>query len=95
MKCTGLLTGLLAAAGLVGPALAFTNPIRRPGGSDPFVTYSGDGYYYMTTTTWDNVQIARSRTIEGLKTAERKIVYQSTDPSRATSAAVCRSARSA
>lgn len=79
MKCTSFLAGLLAVA---GPALAFTNPIRRPGGSDPFVTYSGDGYYYMTTTTWDNVQIARSRTIEGLKTAERKIVYQSTDPSR-------------
>ncbi|GJC81439.1 extracellular exo-alpha-(1-_5)-L-arabinofuranosidase [Colletotrichum liriopes] len=74
---TSLLT--LTAAPL---ASAFTNPIRRPGGADPFITYSGDGYYYLLSTTWSTVEIARSTTIEGLKSATKKVVYSSGDASR-------------
>ncbi|KAI2615221.1 glycoside hydrolase family 43 protein [Hypoxylon sp. NC1633] len=78
-----LVTALLGAASclLVSPATAFTNPIRRPGGSDPHITYSG-GYYYLLSTTWTDVEIARATTIDGLKTAARKVVYSSSEANR-------------
>ncbi|OTA99765.1 glycoside hydrolase family 43 protein [Hypoxylon sp. CI-4A] len=77
-----LATAALGAAScLVSPATAFTNPVRQPGGSDPQISYSG-GYYYLLSTSWTDVEIARSETIEGLKTAERKSVYSSTEASR-------------
>lgn len=80
-----LVTALLGAASCISikPAAAFTNPIRRPGGSDPQMTYSG-GYYYLLSTTWKDVEIARATTIEGLKTAERKVVYSSTVSTRSS-----------
>ncbi|KAF9891594.1 hypothetical protein FE257_003605 [Aspergillus nanangensis] len=61
-------------------ASAFTNPVRNPGGSDPWMVYSG-GYYYLMSTTWTDVQIARSETVDGLKTAEKKVVYTTTEAS--------------
>jgi GH43 family beta-xylosidase len=60
---------------------AFTNPIKRPGGSDPQVTWTG-GYYYLIATSWNNLQLSRATTIEGLKTAQPKIIYTDSDPSR-------------
>lgn len=30
--------------------VGFTNPLKDPNGSDPFMVYD-DGYYYLTTTT--------------------------------------------
>ncbi|CAH0038110.1 unnamed protein product [Clonostachys solani] len=74
------LFGILAV--LVSLASCFTNPIRRPTGSDPFITWSGDGYYYLLTTTWTTVEIARATTIDGLKSASRKVIYQSLESSR-------------
>jgi GH43 family beta-xylosidase len=59
----------------------FTNPIRKPGGSDPFLVYSG-GYYYLLTTTWTDVEVARATTIEALKTASKKVVYSTTTAAR-------------
>ncbi|KAI0119079.1 glycoside hydrolase family 43 protein [Daldinia grandis] len=78
-----LITALLGAVScfLISPATAFTNPIRRPGGSDPQISYSG-GYYYLLSTSWKNVQISRATTIDGLKTATPKVVYSSTEASR-------------
>ena len=73
---------LAAALGLFGLTSAFTNPIRRPGGSDPFLTRAGDGYYYLMTTTWNDVQISRATTIEGLKSAEKKVIYTTDEASR-------------
>ncbi|CAJ2514272.1 Uu.00g023910.m01.CDS01 [Anthostomella pinea] len=72
---------LLSLLSLFNLTTAFTNPVRTPGGSDPFVTYSG-GYYYILTTTWTDVEIARSTTVDGLKTATKKVIYTSTDASR-------------
>lgn len=66
---------------LLGSAAAYTNPIRNPGGSDPFLVYSG-GYYYLMTTTWTDVEIARATTIDGLKTATKKSVYSDSTASR-------------
>lgn len=70
-------------ASVVSFAAAFTNPIRSPGGSDPFVTYSG-GYYYIMTTSWTDVEIARSTTVAGLTTAAKKVIYSSADSTRSS-----------
>ncbi|KAH6909951.1 glycoside hydrolase family 43 protein [Coprinopsis sp. MPI-PUGE-AT-0042] len=57
---------------------AFQNPIKAKDGSDPFMVWH-EGYYYLTTTTWSNIQIARATTIAGLKTASPKVVWQDTN----------------
>ncbi|RYC63030.1 hypothetical protein CHU98_g3199 [Xylaria longipes] len=61
---------LLSLVTVVSFASAWTNPIR-----------SG-GYYYLMTTSWSDVEIARSTTVAGLKTATKKVIYTSTDTSR-------------
>ena len=63
---------------LVGGA-TFSNPLRTVNGSDPFLVYV-DGYYYLMTTTWRNVQIVRAKTLEGLKTGEAKTIYTMSNP---------------
>ncbi|PGH03255.1 hypothetical protein AJ80_08721 [Polytolypa hystricis UAMH7299] len=71
---------LLLLASLVSAA-TYSNPIKDPNGSDPHIVYTG-GYYYLTTTTWTDVQLTRATTIEGLKNGERKVVWQDSTPSR-------------
>ncbi|KAJ5437949.1 uncharacterized protein N7458_008947 [Penicillium daleae] len=66
---------------LLGLSTAWYNPIRNPGGSDPFLVYTG-GYYYLLTTTWTDVEIARATTIAGLETATKKSVYSTSTASR-------------
>jgi GH43 family beta-xylosidase len=61
--------------------VAFTNPIKV--GSDPQVAYH-NGTYYLTSTTWNDVQITSASTVEGLKTAEAKVIWSDkSDPNRA------------
>jgi GH43 family beta-xylosidase len=72
--CLGTVTGLVHAAN-------FTSPLKDPNGSDPFIVYDG-GYYYFTTTTWTDVQITRAKTLEGLKTGERKVAWKDSNTSR-------------
>lgn len=62
-------------------ANTFTNPIKTSDGSDPFMVYH-EGYYYLTTTTWSNIQIKRATTINGLKTAASKTVWTDSTASR-------------
>lgn len=59
----------------------FTNPLKSPLGSDPFIVY-WDGFYYLTTTTYSNIQLTRATTLEGLKTGENKVIWTPDDPSR-------------
>ena len=40
------------------------------------------GYYYLLTTTWTNVSVSRAQTLNGLKTAAKKVVYSTTTASR-------------
>ncbi|KAH8833266.1 Arabinanase/levansucrase/invertase [Flagelloscypha sp. PMI_526] len=61
---------------------AFTNPIKTQDGSDPFMVYD-KGYYYITASTWGNVQMARASTIAGLKNATWNIIWEDDTPSRA------------
>jgi GH43 family beta-xylosidase len=50
------------------------NPIRS-NGADPWIEY-WDGYYYMSTTTWDSTVIMRrASTLAGLKTATDSVVW--------------------
>ncbi|KAF9466076.1 Arabinanase/levansucrase/invertase [Collybia nuda] len=69
----------LAAQSLL--ALGFTNPIKSRDGSDPFMVYH-EGYYYLTTTTWSNLQLTRATTINGLKTATPKVIWTDSTSSR-------------
>lgn len=62
----------------------FTNPIKKSNGSDPYIVYS-NGYYYLTTTTWSNIQITRATTINGLKTATPKVIWTDTATDRCCS----------
>src|SRR6266536_6631732 len=59
----------------------YSNSLRNPEGSDPFIVYSG-GHYYLLTTTWTNVSIPRVTTLNGLKTATKKVVYSTSTASR-------------
>ncbi|KAF9006183.1 Arabinanase/levansucrase/invertase [Cyathus striatus] len=59
----------------------FQNPIKATDGSDPFIVFH-EGYYYLTTTTWTNIQITRATTIGGLKTASPKVVWIDSTSSR-------------
>ncbi|WP_211234751.1 family 43 glycosylhydrolase [Glycomyces arizonensis] len=50
------------------------NPIRD-NGADPWLEY-WDGYYYLSTTTWDSTVIMRrATTLAGLKTASDTVVW--------------------
>ncbi|KAI1858906.1 uncharacterized protein JN550_012365 [Neoarthrinium moseri] len=81
MQLVQLFTSLWGMFCLLGSAAAWTNPIRSSGGSDPFVVYTG-GYYYLMTTTWTDVEMARSTTVAGLKTAAKKVVYSTSTATR-------------
>ncbi|MFC3492604.1 family 43 glycosylhydrolase [Glycomyces rhizosphaerae] len=51
-----------------------SNPLRS-NGADPWIEY-WDGYYYMSTTTWDStVTMRRATTLNGLKTASDTVVW--------------------
>jgi len=77
---TVLFSSLFFALG-VQAYVGFNNPLKNKDGSDPHMVYDS-GYYYLTTTTWSNVQIARSKTIAGLKTATPTVVYSTSTASR-------------
>ncbi|KZP14377.1 glycoside hydrolase family 43 protein [Athelia psychrophila] len=77
---------LLCVVGLLSLSCrAFENPIKTVDGSDPFMVYQ-DGYYYLTTTTWSNIQISRGAAsdlnLQDLKTATPKVIYSDTTASR-------------
>lgn len=59
----------------------FTEPIRSTNGADPFIVYTDD-HFYLLTTSWTDVEITRATTLEGLKTATPKVVYSTTVASR-------------
>ncbi|KAG7095786.1 hypothetical protein E1B28_006487 [Marasmius oreades] len=61
--------------------LGFQNPIKASDGSDPFMVYH-EGYYYLTTTTWNNIQLTRATTIAGLKAAQPKVIWTDSTSSR-------------
>jgi GH43 family beta-xylosidase len=69
----------------VGTPTTLANPIRS-NGADPWLEY-WDGYYYLSTTTWDSTVIMRrATTLAGLKTASDTVVWNDANaPSRCCS----------
>ncbi|KFA76568.1 hypothetical protein S40288_01592 [Stachybotrys chartarum IBT 40288] len=84
MRLSNFLAAPLGLLGMASSATAFTNPLRNPGGADPQIVWSG-GYYYLISTEWTNLQLARAETIEGLKTAEPRVIYSDANPNRCCS----------
>ena len=70
---------LLVAALLAAPA-TFHNPLKRAG-ADPWIAYH-DGWYYLTSTTGKDIRMRRARTLERLKTAQDKTVWDDDTPGR-------------
>ncbi|KAJ4362217.1 hypothetical protein N0V95_001461 [Ascochyta clinopodiicola] len=66
---------------LVSSGNAFTNPVKKPGGAGPQVTYF-DGWYYFIATEWDDLKLARACSIKELKTAEDRTIYTDLNLSR-------------
>ncbi|AWB45240.1 alpha-N-arabinofuranosidase [Paenibacillus sp. CAA11] len=56
--------------------LQFNNPLIEQR-ADPFIYKHSDGYYYFTGSVpeYDRIELRRSRTIEGLATAEAKTIW--------------------
>ncbi|MBV9988256.1 MAG: glycoside hydrolase family 43 protein [Chitinophagaceae bacterium] len=54
-------------------AQTFSNPLL-PAGADPWCVYHNGSYYY-THTTGRNITLWKTRSISGLRTAEKKIVF--------------------
>jgi len=73
MKTRFILIFFLSILGYSGRSQTFANPVL-PSGPDPYSFYK-DGYYYYTHTTARNISLWKSSTIEGLKDAERKIIW--------------------
>ena len=82
MRQVFTLVAALAAIFGVAFGASFTNPLKPKDGSDPFIVYSGDGYYYLLTTTWSDIRVTRSKTVGGLKTGESKVVWSDKTASR-------------
>ena len=55
----------------------FANPLVRQR-ADPQVALHSDGYYYFTATApeYDRIEIRRARTLDGLSTAEAKVIWR-------------------
>ncbi|KAL1744782.1 glycoside hydrolase family 43 protein [Schizophyllum fasciatum] len=81
MRFLGFIVTAFSLASQFLSAAAFTNPIKDPNGSDPFMVYH-EGYYYLMTTTWSDLQISRGATIQELKDATPKVVWTDTTAER-------------
>lgn len=55
-------------------ATTYTNPVRGREGADPQIVFSG-GYYHLLTTTGDDIAMARAASLDGLRTAPRRVLY--------------------
>lgn len=66
----------------------FHNVISQDG-ADAWMYKHTDGYYYYTRTTGNNVTIWRSKTLSGIESGEKKVIW--TPPTNNPNAANCRS----
>ncbi len=81
MVCAILALLTLSLSSAQSEPATLRNPLTISG-PDPWLTYY-DGYYYLATTTGGStLNMRRSPTLAGLKTASPIHIYQETDPSR-------------
>ncbi|KAH7235421.1 glycosyl hydrolase [Fusarium tricinctum] len=72
----GVFLGSIYAVGVT----AFQNPIRKPG-PDPSVVFA-NGFYHLTYTSYDHIEITRSKTLGGLLTGETKTIWSDKNTTR-------------
>ncbi|KAF5027828.1 hypothetical protein F66182_55 [Fusarium sp. NRRL 66182] len=75
LKSAALLGSLYAAS-----SEAFQNPIRRPA-PDPSLVYAG-GYYHLTYTSYDRIDIVRAKKLGELLDGEIKTIWTDTNSTR-------------
>ncbi|TKX19590.1 glycosyl hydrolases family 43 protein [Elsinoe australis] len=71
-----LLTGITAVLGAT-----YSNPLEAKDGGDPSIVFH-DGFYYLTATNFRDLRLRRATTLEGLKTAEPKVIWSPDSPQR-------------
>ncbi|KAG8785771.1 hypothetical protein FRC15_000729 [Serendipita sp. 397] len=81
LQGTATSTTKTSSSAVVTSTKVFKNPLKNPNGSDPFMVYS-NGYYYLMTTTWTNLQLSRGKTLAELKASTPKVIYTDTNTSR-------------
>ncbi|KAI8682412.1 hypothetical protein NCS56_00363800 [Fusarium sp. Ph1] len=59
---------------------AFQNPIRKPG-PDPSVVFA-DGYYHLTYTTYNHIEITKAKKLGDLINGETKTIWTDTNRTR-------------
>lgn len=62
----------------VAQAFNFTNP-KSFNGSDPFLIFA-EGYYWLTTSTWSNIQVTKASTLAGFRNGVTTVFWENTDP---------------
>lgn len=80
MKLLQSLSVLFAAVGTC-TAATYSNPLRTSNGGDPNIVYH-EGYYYFMSTNFENLQMTRATTLEGLKEGETKLIWEDDTPER-------------
>ncbi|KAG8826360.1 hypothetical protein FRC17_008286 [Serendipita sp. 399] len=78
--CISSTTGNSASA-VATATSTFKNPLKATNGPDPYMVYSND-YYYLMTTTGRDLQLSRGRTLAELKASKPKVIYADNNPSR-------------
>lgn len=58
----------------------FHNPLKE-NGADPWLCHH-EGFYYLSTTTGNDLRMRKARHIEGLESAQDAVVWQDSTPSR-------------
>lgn len=73
---------LLVGTLLMGLSLAYQQVVRAAA-PDPSIVYAG-GYYHMTYTSADHIEMVRSKTLRGLLIGKVRTVYSETNSTRAS-----------
>lgn len=72
---------VLTSALLVGLSLAYQNVVRAAA-PDPSIVYA-HGYYHITYTSADHIEMVRARTLRGLLIGKVRTVYMESNATRA------------
>jgi GH43 family beta-xylosidase len=83
IQCVGFVGAFLLLAMVCSKpvqAEEFTNPLIEQR-ADPFIYKHTDGYYYFSATVpeYDRLELRRAETIQGLTTAEAKVIWRKRD----------------
>lgn len=81
MQLFSFLPGLLAGVLLfLGSGHAFQQVVRAHA-PDPSIVWA-DGYYHMTYTTPDHIEMVRATTLKGLLVGRVRVIYSETNSTR-------------